>query len=120
MTIASQNWQIIVVVHSVHSMSNDMELSAICITVIIRKLETQRLVHSTKENGINMFRIILSKALMVLEECYKDLQKICLGIQHLEVIHSLMMSLLQSQKEVIILLLLELTALKQYVLHVVL
>src|ERR1700723_3713091 len=98
-------------------MSNNMELGAICVTVIIRKWETQRLVHSTKENGINMFRIILSKALMVLEECYGDPQKICLGIQHLEVIYSLMMSWLQSQKEVITLLPLEFTALKQYVLH---
>ena len=97
-----------------------MELGAICITVIIRKWKTQRLVHSIKENGINMFRIILSKALMVLEECYRDPQKICLRIQHLKVIDSLMMSWLQSQKKVITLLLLEFTVLKQYVLHVVL
>ena len=120
MTIAPLNLQIIVVVHSVHYMRTNMDLSAMCVTVIIREWKTQRLVHSIKENGINMFRIILGKASMVPEEGCRDLGKICLGIQNQKVIHSLMMSLLWSQTKRIILLLPDFTALKQYVLHVVL
>ena len=98
-----------------------MELSAMCATVMIRKYEIQRLVQGIKENGISMLRTTLGKASMVLEECYKDLERIYLGIQHLPVklMHSLMTSLLLSHKEATTLHLHDFIALKQFVLHVV-
>jgi hypothetical protein len=109
------------VVHSVHYMSSSMELSAMYVTVTTRNCKIPRLVLHIKEYGINMLRTILDKHSMVLEECYKDQGKVCLGIQlPLKLMYRLMMSLLQNHSEPTTLLHHNFTALKQYVLHVVL
>jgi len=97
-----------------------MELDATYMVVIARKLQIHKHVQGINNNGTNIFRGILGRTFMVQEECYKDQERVCLGIQLLKIIHSLMMSLPWRHKEEIISVLLDFTVLKQYVLHVVL
>jgi hypothetical protein len=118
MTIALQILQIHVEDHSVLYMKTNGGPDVVCVTVIIKRFLAHRHVSNIKESGINMPRITLSKAFRELEECYGDLERVCLGSQLLMSIYNHMMNLLLKHKEEIILVPLVFIVWKQYVLHV--
>jgi len=78
----------------VHYMKINGEPDAVCMNAVIKRLQEHKHVSSIKESGTNMFKIILVKAFKELEECCKDLVKVCLGNQLHMLIHNLMMNLL--------------------------
>jgi hypothetical protein len=105
MVIVHQNLPIPKEEYFVHYMSLNMGLHAEFINVLIRKLPKLRPVLSIRNNRKNTFKNTMDTVLLAFREYCSDQMKTCLGHFLSMKMCNHMMNLLQSYKEIIILLL---------------